>query len=759
MLSSAAPCDPFQTAMEHHRTGRIAAAEKCCREILSRNPANADALHLLGIIALQSGRIDVALGLFHRAVQARPVEANFHGNLGRALWLSGNRNGSIAAFRRAAELRPADANRQIDLANAIMEAGEAAVAIVQCRQALAIHPRNPELLYLLACALLQNGDTGEAIPTYRAVLQVDPHHGRAQNNLGNLLFSCGQVEDAVTLYRGAIDADPSNVSAYSNLGNALVHQGKHKEAVDCLHKAVALDPNSAAAHFNLGNACYALGEFAQARSAYEEAVRLDPQNAEAWNGLGNMWEFAGEFEAAEAAYGKAFSLNPENPAFLNNLGNAFKYRGALDQALHYFRRAVALRPDLAIYHSNLVYALAFHPDFDSAAILAEARHWEDRHAAPLRRYVVTSRNDPSPDRKLRIGFVSPNFAEHVVGANILSFLKEHDRNSYAIHGYFNAQRSDARTEQIRSLFDGWQNIFDLSDELAADAIRADRIDILVDLTLHMACNRLLVFARKPAPVQATYLGYCGTTGLKAIDYRVSDPYFDPPGSDLTCYSEKTIQLPRSYWCYEPLGPVPEVNALPAGKEGHVTFGCLNNFAKVSRPTLDLWMEILRRVPRARLLLHAPVGRARDGIVDRFRGKGIAAERVEFVSRQSWDEYLRTLQRLDIALDPFPHAGGISSCDAIWMGVPIVTLNGRTALGRAGVSILSNIGLHELIANDSAQYVEIAATLAGNLYRLSELRGNLRSMMERSPLRDAPGHARDLEAAFREMWHAWCSGRY
>ncbi len=301
----------------------------------------------------------------------------------------------------------------------------------------------------------------------------------------------------------------------------------------------------------------------------------------------------------------------------------------------------------------------------------------------------------------------------------------------------------------------WRNIRGLSDEEIANAIRQDQIDILVDLTMHMADNRLLVFARKPAPVQLTYLAYCGTTGLDTMDYRLTDPFLDPPRQTGQLYSEQSIHLPQTYWCYQPVVEAPSLNELPPLKAGHVTFGCLNNFCKVTAPTLAAWRSLLQAVPQSRLLLHAQVGGHRDLAASFFAQRNISPDRLIFVRKVSTAEYMSTYQRIDMALDPFPYGGGTTTCDALWMGVPVVSLAGQTAMGRAGVSILSNVGLPELVAGDSEQYVAIAAALAQDLPRLSELRATLRDRMQASPLMDAPSFARNIEAAYREMWKRWC----
>ena len=295
----------------------------------------------------------------------------------------------------------------------------------------------------------------------------------------------------------------------------------------------------------------------------------------------------------------------------------------------------------------------------------------------------------------------------------------------------------------------------LSDEELAAAVHQDRIDMLVDLTMHMAHNRMLVFARKPAPVQVTYLAYCGTTGLDTIDYRLTDPYLDPPGADEQFYSEQSIRLPETYWCYRPAVDSPPVGPLPALAAGRLTFGCLNNFCKVTEPTLAAWCRLLRVLPDSRLLLHAARGSHRDRVRAILAEQGVSSDRLVFVDGVPILEYLRLYEQIDVALDPFPYGGGSTTCDALWMGVPVVSLAGKTAVGRSGLSILSNIGLPELIASDVDQYVRIAAELAADLPRLAALRATLRERMQKSPLMDAPRFARNVEAAYREMWRRWC----
>jgi predicted O-linked N-acetylglucosamine transferase (SPINDLY family) len=332
----------------------------------------------------------------------------------------------------------------------------------------------------------------------------------------------------------------------------------------------------------------------------------------------------------------------------------------------------------------------------------------------------------------------------------------HDRQQFEVLCYANVGQSDALTDRFRVASDGWRNIAGISDEEAAARIRADRIDILVDLTLHLANHRLLVFARRPAPVQVTWAGYPGTTGLETIDYRLTDPYLDPPGTSDEHYSEASICLPHSFWCYDPLTGAPPVNPLPALISGHITFGSLNNYCKVHEGVLELWAKVLGIVPDSRLLLLSKVGVHRQRAIEVFERCGVAGERIEWFTPAARPEYLAAYHRIDVGLDTFPYNGHTTSLDSFWMGVPVITLVGKTVVGRGGLSQAMNLGLPELIARTREEYVQRAAELASDLPRLAELRQSLRARMQASPLMDAARFTRDLEAAYRDMWCRWCA---
>lgn len=605
-------------------------------------------------------------------------------------------------------------------------------------------------------------------------------------------FHAGRFQQAADLCLRIVQADAGHAGAWYLLGLIAARVGREDRAVECLRAAVRLQPNLADAHNNLGIVLARQRRPAEAAASFREALRLRPDSAEVHNNLGSLLQEQGSFEEAEACLRQALRLRPDSPEVAFNLGllllkreriedaidcnrrvvqlrpdhadahanlaTGLMERGRLDEAIAEYREALRLRPDAAQVHSNLVRTLAYHPGYDPRAILEEARRWEARHAGPLREEVRPHANRPDPERRLRIGYVSSEFREHADAFFLYPLLSHHDHDPFEIFCYAQVARPDALTDRLRGHADAWRDIVGLSDSQVAELVRRDGIDILVDLKLHTADNRLLVFARKPAPVQVSWLGYPGTTGLSTIDYRLTDPYLDPPGLLDAFYSEESLRLPDTFWCYDPLTDGPAVNDLPARESGAVTFGCLNAFAKVNDGCLSLWARVLRAVPGARLLLMAPEGPARDEVRATLERAGIAPGRVAFTDKRPRPEYLALYHRIDLCLDPLPYNGHTTGLDAAWMGVPTLTMPGRTAVGRAGWSQLCNLGLAELAAETPERFVALAAEVAGDRPRLRELRRTLRERMSQSPLMDAGRFACNVEAAYRQIWRRWCQGR-
>ncbi|HJR69116.1 MAG TPA: tetratricopeptide repeat protein [Gammaproteobacteria bacterium] len=567
----------------------------------------------------------------------------------------------------------------------------------------------------------------------------------------------GRLAEAERSYREILQREPEHADSLHMLGVIALQAGDLTSALALVGRAVALRPDAAVCRNNLGQVLQRLGRDDEAARCYEAAIELDPAYAEAHNNLGLVRARQDRPTDAEALFRKAIELDPRYAEPHTNCGNLLKDRGELDAAIACYRRAIELRPDLSALHSNLLLTLHYHADYSPADLEREHRAWAERHVAPLAATRRPHENDAKPDRRLRIGYVSPDLREHPVARFVLPLFRQHDRTQVEVFAYSDVTTPDAVTGLVRDHVDWWRDVATLGDEQLAEAIRGDGIDILVDLAAHSGGNRLLTFARKPAPVQITYLAYCSTTGVDAIDYRVTDRFLDPAG-EASHYAEISLYLPHCYWCYS-APPLPgSARPVTERRPGPPIFGCLNNFAKVTDVTLDLWMRLLRRVPEARLLVYARTEAHRGRVRRAMREAGVEESRAAFVGRQPLAEYLETYRLIDVALDPHPYCGGTTTCDALWMGVPVVSLAGRTAVSRAGSTLLSHVGLERLVARSEEQYIEIAAASIRDARGLAALRLELRNRIETSPVMDAPQFARDLEAAFRTAWRAWCERR-
>ena len=628
-------------------------------------------------------------------------------------------------------------------------------AEARCREILARQPDHAVAWQLLGIVLASQGKAQAAVLAFTRAAELRPTP-ESLYNLGKSLHDVGRTGEAINAYRNAIALRPMYAHAHTNLAIALHESGRFDEAVEAYREALAFEPRSAEAHYNLARALHDSQRMDEAIAMYRQAIVIRPSYAQALADMGSALGLIGEVDEAFGALRSALAMKPDLAEAHNALGNVAKDIGEIDEALQHYRRAISINSDVWAW-DNYLYSLHFHPGFDALKIREEHRRWNDKFASPLSAEIKPHENDRTPDRRLRIGYVSPHLRRHPVGRFLLPLLENHDHEQFEIICYFGGVRTDGITQRLRTAADEWKNTLGLTDAQVADRIREDRVDILVDLTMHMEGSRLLTFARKPAPVQMTYLAYGSTTGLETIDYRLTDPYLDSPSAEASAerYSEQSIWLPRTYWCYEPPGLAPPVGPSPAASAGYVTFGCLNNYSKVSKPALAAWIELLRRVPHSRLIVHCPRGGHWRRIEDRVGSQGVEPERFRLVSTMPLEEYFHLYNQIDIALDPFPYAGGTTTCDALWMGVPVVSLAAETAVSRGGLSILSNVGLPELVGRDVAQYLQTAADLARDVPRLVDLRATLRQRITSSSLTDKRTFARDMEAIYRAIWCKWC----
>ena len=541
----------------------------------------------------------------------------------------------------------------------------------------------------------------------------------------------------------------------------LLARRRFAEAEAAFRRALLLEPDPPAEiSYNLAKALQGQDRGQEAESLYLHVVSRLPGWAEGHYSLGNLYFSQRRLSEAEAAYRRAASADPADAEALNNLGaNVLNNEGRIDEARTVYREALALQPNHLVCHSNLLLNEQYAPGVTLAGLAAAHAEWEQRHAAPLYATRQSFAQSRDPDRPLRIGFVSGDFFYHPVGVFLAPVLERLDRRAWSTICYANQRKSDELTGRLSRAAGQWRNVLDLDEDAVAEQIRADAVDLLIDLSGHTGRNRLLTFARRPAPVQLTWLGYVGTTGLTAIDYLIADRFHVPRGWE-EHYREKVLRLPDGYLCYEPPAYAPQVGPLPALSAGHFTFGSFNNIAKITPAVVAVWADVLRRLPGARLVLKYhwldDAGLLRR-LTEFFGAEAIAPERLDLLGSTSHVEQLQQYNRIDLALDPFPYAGGLTTCEACWMGVPVLTWPGETFASRHSLSHQSNIGLTETIAHDLADYAARAVRLAGDLPRLAALRAGLRERMAGSPLCDLDRFTKSFAAALRGAWRDWCAG--
>ena len=547
-------------------------------------------------------------------------------------------------------------------------------------------------------------------------------------------------------------AAPSLAEGHHQLGNVLKSLGRFREAVDSLGKAALLAPNNAAVLFNLGVALLEIKAYPEAANCLRVAVKLEPGRPEGHNILGHALSSAGRCTEAIASFETALRLKPHYAAPLNNLGRALSAQGRSEEAISHYRDALKVAPSASI-HSNLLYSMNFL-DLDPAVVRSEHETWGRLYggASPIRESPTATRT--LSGRRLRVGYVSPDFVDHSVAYFIAPVLSNHDRTKFEVFCYSSAKVHDAVTGRLRGSTEHWRDIARLSDDEAAAMIANDDLDLLVDLSGHTAENRLQIFARRPAPVQATWIGYPNTTGLPCVDFRLTDTTSDPPGMTDAFYTEELVYLPETFSCYEPCLDSPSVGPLPAAREGSVTFGCFNNFAKVRPEMLGLWARILAEIPGSSLFLKSGGFTDRQTcalVTGRFQELGVEPHRIRFDGlRRPAANHLQLSNLVDIALDTYPYNGATTTCEALWMGVPVVTLAGRTHVSRVGASFLTQLGLGSLVAADATEYRETCKRLAADIPHLKALRAELRERMQNSPLCRAPQFVRRLEDAYTKM---------
>lgn len=683
-----------QRLIQGFQQGDDAAVEALARLVIQACPGHGFAWKALGVALIRQHQPELALAALQQAVCRLPDDPAVYANLANVLT-------SLARYHEAEQA---------------------------CRQALALKPDYPQACNNLGNALKGQMRLDEAEASYRQAMRDPAHYAEAGNNLAIVLQDQGRLDEAEACLRQVLAKVPDSVQGHNNLGNVLDERGKPEAAIAAYRRALALNPFYAQAHNNLGCSLKQQGQFTEAEHAFTEALRLHPNHYEASNNLGDLLKDMGRLHEASQAFWQAWQMNPSCPTALDNL-----------LLLSQYAEHISPSERLALTHA---YAQQFE------AGLPAPQPWH---------------NLPVPTRRLRLGWVSADLRNHSVAYFTLPvFQGLADEMDHLV--YSNSYQYDAISKQHQAYCLSWHQVAGMSDDMLAAKIRADQVDILIDLSGHTASNRLPVFARQPAPVQLTWLGYPDTTGLQHISWRITDAQADLPHAD-SDYTERLWRLPEIFCCYRPMIRAPEqrvaaryaVQPTPALIHGQITFGCCNNVAKLTPTVIALWSQILCAQPNSRLLLelagieHHSVQTA---LLAQFSMHGVESNRIVLVARDSRQQYL-CYHQIDIALDPFPANGGTSSCDALWMGVPLLTLAGSRFVSRMGVSLLHAIGHPEWVAANTTDYVRLALDLASDPLRLNTLRLGLRAEVEASPLMDEARFCQHFAQALRGMWQSWC----
>lgn len=749
--------DAIQIIRNHLQAGRLAEAEALLLQMLSEQPAHFEALHLLGVVSFQSGDAARAITLVGAALAAQPehpLAAMAANNLGNFHWASGQPEAAVAAYRHAVALRPDLLAAHLALAQLYREQQQYPAAMASCQQALALAPERADGHFQLALLDQLQGRLPEALAGYQRAKALQADWPLIDFNIALVLQDLGRLPEAAASYAQALANDPGLIDAAYNLGVVYQTLGQSSPALAAYAQALALQPAHADAHFNRALLLHESGAVEPAIAAYRQALAARPAFVGALFNLGNLYKDLGRDQLALDCYRQALQLEPGNDKVLINQGVVLRSQGRLAEAIASYRQAIAANPDYDGAYSNLLFSLAHDETAAPAAVFAEHLAFGKRFDRPLPSWPA----DPAAgERRLKIGLVSGDLRQHPVALYIEPLLAAIDRSRIELFSYANHGETDATSRRLQSIFAHWRPIHGLADPAVVDLIRQDGIDILIDLSGHTSQHRLQVFTYKPAPLQATWIGYFGTTGLSSIDYLLADPYLALPDVADRLTVEKIIRLP-AVACFQAPAEAPPIGPLPALRQGSLTFASFNRVSKLGEGVIARWSQVLLALPGSRLLLGAlPDHGVAAALIERFASHGIAAERLLCHTTTGFDEYLALHQQVDIVLDAYPFTGGATSNYALWMGVPVLTMAGDSLLSRQGAALLQHLGIDGFIAGNDAEFVALAVAWSGRLGQLAELRAGLRERCRASLIHQPQVVARAFEQAMRQIWQRHCAG--
>ncbi|MDX8386223.1 MAG: tetratricopeptide repeat protein [Gallionella sp.] len=717
----------------------------------SKTPTPAD---LNQLVALYNNRHYAELENMAGAMVKRfPASGFVWKLLGAAQQMQGKN--ALEAFGKTAKLLSKEPDAHFNLGVAQKSLGLFNEAAVSYRRALKLNPKYAEAYDNLGNVLKELNQFDEAVASYMSALQIKPGSAITHNNLGTALKELGKFDAASNSFRQALKLKSNYVEAYNNLGNTLKEHGQFDEAITNYHHALRIKPDLSATHNNLGSALNEQGQHEAAITSFHKALQLKPDYAQAYSNLGSAHKELGQFDLAITSFQHALDIKPDFAEVHGNMGSTLKDLGKIDEAISYYLRSLALKPDFAL-QSSLLFILSYIGSNTPAYRLEEARKYGRMASDLVKAKYSTWQTDPSP-QCLRVGIVSGDLRNHPVGYFLESMLPHIDRKRIELFAYPTNIKCDELTARIKPHFSKWCELSSLDDATAAQSIRADGIHVLLDLAGHSKYSRLPMFAWKPAPVQAMWLGYFATTGVAEMDYVLGD-HIVMPESEAHHFIEKRWHLDGAISCMTPPAEATPIAALPALTNQYITFGTLNNLAKMNDRVVACWARILNAVPDSRLYMNTGALRDqefRDNIVARYAVHGISESRLIMEATTGRTNALASYNKFDIALDPFPYPGWTTTYEALWMGVPTLTMRGDAYISHLGESIMHHGGLPDWVTDDEEGYVAKAVAFASDSDQLATLRAGLRDQVLTSPLFDAPRFARSFEVTLWGMWQARC----
>lgn len=703
----------------------------------------------------QEGNIKASLESFQQARSVSPDEPEIWFNIGACLKDLKQPEQALEAVTKAVELAPDNIQFLTDKIGLLDALGKTEEADTAFRKAAQLSPLNAEIRMQMGFRAFEKGALEVAIGAFQEGLAIDPNHFLCHYNLGVALGQLDRIEESAIHHQKATMLDPASRDAWFNFGWALLHLNKFDKAEEAFRRANELRPNEKTSLYNLALALRNQGNLDEALAILADNEGLFVDYADAIYLRAQILQSLYRPIDAIHFYQQALSVKPDHPQSLENMGFLLGEQGDLEAAIAYTKKAMAISPNTEVGRGNLMYFYSYLPGFSAEEATASITDWADRYAPKVDHSTISFYNDLVPDRRLRIGYVSPDFRYHVSNRFVLPLLEGHNRDRVELFLYAQTRKEDSITDIYRSHADHWFDTSDVSDLDVVQKIREDKIDILIDLGGHTSNNRILVFGHRPAPIQITWLGYGNTSGLKEMDYFLGDENLVPKGYD-HLFSEKVIRLPGTFMCYRPWTEMDEVAPLPAEKNGYVTFASMSRSVRYNNKVRALWARVLETVPNSKLMLFTSALADlpfRECIKNHFVKSGIPEDRLILdATRDWWTAY----HRADIFLDSFPQNNGTTIFDSLWMGVPVITLQDRPPVGRLGTSIISHLNMDDWITDTEDAYIQKAITAASDLRDLAALRASLRQKMEQSPLRNEKQFVTDMESMYTTLWQGYCN---